>query len=188
MLLQEEYIKRHSLDILPIVYTSSGSAIVKDGPHYLILHLEWVPQPWRVGHFKFSTCYPTHNAHLISTCYDCKDVEIAWDRYEFYFRNWSSVNNFKPVKNRLLACWEIFLYCFDGWLARNATPEFMKLVDKTADNYDLSIIKAIEYLRDNYSSQFSRFRSQILKHCTDNYMEWLMNLLESNIELSSQSR
>lgn len=196
MLLQEEYIQRHSIDVPLIVCTNFGNVIFRhDDFRYLVAHLEWKYYSWHVGNFKIDIYNPVYNGYTegrLLNSYD--DITIEWDNYQSFFRNWIPLwhGKIQPVTRHesLIACWEIFLYCFDGWLARNATTEFMKLIDETSDfsnpNRVRYIKEAHKYLRLNHEAVAKKFESVILSFST-HYMDWISNLLKNNIEKSKLS-
>jgi len=189
MLLQEEYINRHSMDTPLIVYTNFGNVIFRhDELRYLVARLEWVPYSWHVGHFKIWIYYPLHNRYTDQIFKPYDDITIEWDNYQSFFRSWIPLwrNEIKPVMQHesFVACWEIFLYCFDGWLARNASPEFMRLIDKTSDFSNPNRIRCVhdayDYLKLNHQVIAKKFRDAIFAYST-NYMDWLANLFRNNV-------
>ena len=184
MLLQEEYLKRHGIDINPIYYTRKAHLVLSLRRPQVVLEILWEETTRRPGYFVFNFLNPNHNGYLDGNYFvQLGDAHYyQYDEYASFITRWARGLNFLPVKSRQirLVVWEMFLYCFDGWIAGHDLEEMafrptdlqlsegerLYELDKFLDylaNYDSLVI-------DIYSSEFRKYE--------DYYADWLANLIE----------
>jgi hypothetical protein len=187
MHLQEEYIKRHNLIVPIIKHVSRGSLLFKGGLNYGLLIIEWKESNRHPGNYFISYYVPLHDGYMSGRFFQRlneSDVELEWDNYTQWLVNWC--NKITPVtgdKEIVLAIWEIFVYCCDGWLAEFAQPFLEKLLFKSLDK-ELSIDdrfvgyqECLVYFTTEHPSIMKAFRNEVLPHI-NNYSHWLGKLAE----------
>lgn len=185
MRLQEEYIKRHNLVFKPIYYVKEANIILnlRSRPQ-VIVNIKWEETARRPGYYVFTFWNPNHNGYLDGNNF----VELGdphyyqYDEYAKFIMRWAKGLDFTPVKfdQVKLAIWEMFLYCFDGWIAEHNLEEMtFRALDTTSSLEERSnaVDEFIEYLStydplvyDIYFSEFGKYE--------DNYADWLTEVIE----------
>lgn len=187
MLLQEEYLKRHNINIKPIYYTRQANLILKlRSRPQVILEIGWEEAAGRPGYFIFNFLNPNHNGYLDGNyLIQSGDAHYyQYDEYAGFITRWARNLNFVPIKSSQikLAVFEMFLYCFDGWIADHNLEETafqvtdLSLPDEQRLN-ELDIF--IDYLAtydtlvsEIYGSEFRKYESY--------YADWLAEFIEFN--------
>lgn len=185
MRLQEEYLKRHKLAFKPIYHVRKAHVILKLHTRpQVIVEIKWEETFRHPGYYKFDFINPNHNGYLTGDYFlSLSDPHYyQYDEYDKFIMRWVKNLNFIPIKfgEVKLAVWEMFLYCFDGWIAEH------NLVDKTFRGVDPSLSEEeraneIDYfldflatydtlVYDIYFSEFGKYE--------DNYAGWLAELIE----------
>jgi hypothetical protein len=113
-----------------------------------------------------------------------------YDEYVGFITRWTRNLNFIPIKSSQikLAVWEMFLYCFDGWLADHNLEEMafrpanLSLSEgERLDELDKFLGYLAKYdtlVSDIYDSEFKKYELY--------YADWLAELIEFNSEQSNK--
>jgi hypothetical protein len=189
MLLQEEYFKRHNLNVPLIPFTAKGALLlsIPERP-YLLLTFEWKEFQNHPGRYYLNYFNPSANGLLDNKeCFVTSDYEkiFEWDDYYYYFMNFAKGVKLKPVvgeKEVVLAFWEILICYCDQWLANYGTKSFKNSVfetidkkltfDERFDNYK----KVLAHIMLRHTNLFEIFRSKMMPY-TKTYSHWLGNLI-----------
>lgn len=192
MNLQEEYIKRHSLNIPLITYVSSGSILLRMEQSYILMTIKWREEQAHPGHYYINYFTPIHDGYnRFSYFHKIADVEreLDWDEYQPFLYEWSK-GQVHPVSgdlNVILAAWEIFVYCCDSWLVDYVTPGLEKLIYKSLDDQQTlenrfqGYQEALVAISTEYPYILKAYKQEILPHVA-NYCHWLAQLIESHGE------
>jgi hypothetical protein len=190
MKLHEEYIRRHKLNIPVIRFDNRSSLFLKtkDAPFaWSIFNIIWRSQSGRPGFYEFVRMEPLHNGQGAFNCKD-KHNYVYWEQYEFEvekviseYRNdgYYSVSS----KNRSLMAWEMFLYMYDGWLAKKMDSKFYQQVELSTFGTDFNEKSnayrvAVKMLDDCYGSQelLDMLNYQI-RPMINGHSQWLEDLV-----------
>jgi hypothetical protein len=203
MYLSQEYLKRHGLEVKHAVYDEIINLVLRSNNfQWLVLHGEWRPPTLHPGFYVFQMFRPIHNGCERSGYGQSKYLEsvteqtvIYWDEFERFVYDWVRkchslrLRGFSAVEEQReaeLACWEMFLYTHDKWLAENMDGKFFDLVmGSTMPGVPLverrdSYLYAMDMLED-HSSAFSALQTVILPYAEkNNYSEWLAKLANTS--------
>lgn len=185
MRLQEEYINRHNLQYKPIYYVSNANLVLKlKSRPQVVVTIKWEETIRRPGYYVFDYSSPNHNGYRDGNYFlSLGDRHYyQYDEYANFIMRWVKNLNFIPVKSSQvkLAVWEMFLYCFDGWIAEN------NLVDLAFQATDSSLseeercdgIDSFLYHLDSYDSVVSEVYNSEFRQYEYNYANWLVELIE----------
>ena len=184
MRLQEEYIKRHSLKFSPIYHVNNANIILKlHSRPQVILNINWDATTARLGHYVFNYIKPNHNGYLDGNYFLAlsDDYYYQYDEYFSFIRRWVKKLEFTPVKfdQVKLAVWEMFLYCFDGWLAERGLEELVfQATDLSlpAEVRTQAVDSFLCYLEDHDSLVLEIYNSEFRKY-EYHYANWLVELI-----------
>jgi len=185
MRLQEEYLKRHNLNCKPVYHINKANVILKlHSRPQVVVEIKWEETIRRPGHYKFSFFNPNHNGYLDGDCFlPLGDTHYyQYDEYADFLLRWAKGLNFTPIKfaQVKLAVWEMFLYCFDGWIAKHNLEERAFCgVDPSLSEEERSngIDNFLEYLSTYDTLVFDIYESEFRKYEYD-YADWLTELIE----------
>jgi hypothetical protein len=167
MRLQEEYFKRHGINLLPIYHVRNANLIFRLTSGHIVLRIEFIEITRRPGYYTFTYLRPNHNGYLDGEYFLKTSGDIRYDEYVNYLLKWTRQKADAPVKNSetRLAIWEMFLYCFDRWLVEHK-------LEKAAKDQD----GFLEYLGHYHSLVREVYNTEFLKfEC--NYADWLVELI-----------
>lgn len=203
MFLQEEYFNRHGITGVPIInHMSNGSLLLRnnEGPLvWMLMVITWKDPHNHPGKYYINFLSPVHDALNCGYRFFVKrlenDVEVEWDYFQNYILGWSKESKATAILGDLevaLATWEVFSYCIDSWLAKEADGNFRKLHYVSVD-LDLSLREryigyqaALAYLTDTYPSVYKSFRDDFKCHF-HSYCHWLGKLVQSQHEVLLKS-
>lgn len=196
MFLHEEYIVRHQLDVLPILYTETINVFFKSGTNqWLVLFGRWQDGIDHPGFYRFRFASPVHDGYLEDDWY--ADLPgfigrtVQWDQYELSLLNWiASLRGlydagFRAIEtSEVLVAWEIFLYIHDQWFVNHI--EDSKFFDDIEQSTNSAIVESERLSAYNRcTSRLSRHRF-LLSHFLDRmlpltrpYSVWLAKLANS---------
>lgn len=192
MFLQEEYLKRHNLQNVNVInYVTNGSVLLKTGPYrYMLMTITWADNSSRPGRFYIDFKTPAHNSYetapIFSENPDNRRI-LEWDEYIDYLIRWRDNNEFAAVvgdKEVVLATWEIFIYCCDGWLAKHLFGNLEKLIFISIDDNKpfherFPAYQELIFLINTEFPELSRFyKHGILPH-VNNYCHWFARLINN---------
>src|SRR5581483_8311032 len=127
MKLLEEYKKRHNLDFGLAYHTKHANIFLKGTPKQ-ILTIKWDDSIKSPGYYVFRFLEPNHNGYLDGK-YFAKPYEnyYQYDDYLQFITTWARGIELEPVRPEQtnLAIWEMFLYCFDAWIAEHDLEEMV---------------------------------------------------------------
>ena len=187
MRLQEEYIKRHGFNFNPIYHVNNANIILKlHSRPQIVLNINWDVTTTRLGHYVFSYVQPNHDGYVDGNYFLplSDDGYHQYDEYLSFIMRWVKNLEFVPVKfdEVKLAVWEMFLYCFDGWIAAHELEEMIFQttnlsipIEQRMDAVDLFL----DYLVDYDSLVLDIYNSEFKKH-EYNYANWLVKLILKN--------
>lgn len=146
MLLYEEYIERHSLNLNLVKHINHGFLFSRTTKH-AVLSIVWTPPDRCPGYYKFQHHTPVRDAHLKNNLFmpvgPCKIVE--WDQYEDEFLKY--LKEYKPIYGIyevFVMAWEMFVYSYDTWFA---TQNYAKEVYATLDQ-EKSLKERVKSIQD----------------------------------------
>jgi hypothetical protein len=185
MLLQEEYLKRHGINIKPIYYTRKANLVLKlKSRPQVVVELSWENTSRRPGYFVFNFLNPNHNGYLDGNYFiQLGDAHYyQYDEYAAFIIRWSRGLNFSPIRSNQirLAVWEMFLYCFDGWIAEHDLEDMAFRVANLSLSeeerlYELDVF--LDYLA-NYDTLVMDIYNSEFRNYEDYYADWLADLIE----------
>lgn len=131
MRLYEEYLARHSLNVLVPPHVSNGTIFLRhESPsvvHWKIIQIAYQPNSTHPGKYVIQTQIPIRNsvaAGLRSIMNVSTAEEVEWDEYEDYFlelsKNLDGYKVAKDIKEITLFAWEMFVYILDELLVKYA--------------------------------------------------------------------
>lgn len=190
MLLQDEYLKRHGIDIKPIYYTRKAHLVLtlRARPQ-VVVDVLWEETIRRPGYFVFNFLNPNHNGYLDGNYFvQLGDTHYyQYDEYAGFITRWVRGLNFLPVKSRQirLAVWEMFLYSFDGWIAAHdlETMAFRSTDLSLSEEERLyELDKFLDYLA-NYDTLVTDIYDSEFRKYEEHYADWLAELIEVKKEV-----
>lgn len=183
MRLQEEYIKRHNLQYKPIYYAREANLILRiRGRPQVVLNIQWEDRSTNPGFYVFDFLNPTHNGYLDGNYLLGEKKYHQYDEYASYITRWVRHLEFEPVKSSevKLAVWEMFLYCFDGWIAEHSLEELaFRATDPCLSNEErCEGVDAFLYHLESFDSiVFDIYNVEFRKY-EYHYANWLVELIE----------
>jgi hypothetical protein len=199
--LYEEFLQRIKVSVPVIEHHTEWAFLFRtygDGwfTPFVLMTVQWVTVENRVGHYLLTYNKAIHDGYVKKLYFEkYKDVRLAWDEYEDYFKNWEVRNYIKPGLSEslmpifgdnemLFSAWEMFVYTHDGWVARQP-PEFRVYVegaidDARSDNERIkSYQNALLFLTTREPNVLRAWKSEIMGRMR-NYGHWLGKLLISD--------
>lgn len=185
MRLLEEYIKRHNINFLPVYHVSRSNIILKRHSRpQIVLNIKWEEEENRPGYYTFNYFSPNHNGYLNEKYFTQLNENnyYKYNEYASFIMRWVKNLDFTPVEpNHVkLAIWEMFLLCFDSWIAKNNLEESVFAV------IDLSLTEAarfaaidnfFDYLKNHHHFVWEIYNFEFQKH-EYNYADWLVELIK----------
>lgn len=122
MRLQEEYFKRHSLPYNPIYHTKNTQLLLRNKSNITIMNILWKEPERTTGYYEIFYSKPIHNGYVKGEYFVRTRVDhvVEYEDYFSFITTWAKSLTLDVVQNINLASWEIFVYCFDGWIASNS--------------------------------------------------------------------
>ena len=196
MLLYEEYIKRHSLNVASTRYVEKGSFLVKSirkegsltSKDYLLFSIVWQFRPrGEPGKFAVSIFRPKHNGCDSNLFNTVGEDNIQWDEYEKYLFDLLKITPRRDLlldgKQIELAFWNIFLYCCDTLIAEKGYYQrFFPTVDSDlslTDRY-LAFRNALRFLERHDTRCWDIWKSNMADRIT-NYCHWVGDLVDPSL-------
>lgn len=185
MQLQEEYIKRHSLNYKPIYYAIDASIILQlHSRPQIVVNIKWEETARNPGCYTFNYLGPNHNGYLYGDYF----VQLGdnhyyqYDEYANFIMRWVKNLNFIAIKSSQvkLAVWEMFLYCFDGWIAEHDLERTVFQTTNSslsAEKRSTAIDSFLDYLETYDSLVLDIYNSEFRKY-EYNYANWLVELID----------
>lgn len=185
MRLQEEYIKRHNLNYKPIYYATDASVILQlHSRPQVVVNFKWEETTRYPGYYTFSYLGPNHNGYLDGNYFmQLGDNQYyQYDEYVNFILRWVKNLNFVAIKSDQvkLAVWEIFLYCFDGWIAEHNLEEIAfqaTNLSLSAEKRSTAIDSFLNYLK-TYDSLIVEIYNVEFRKYECNYATWLVELID----------
>ena len=187
MRLQEEYIKRHNFNFLPIYHVRKANILLKlHSRPQVVVEIRWDEESGRPGFYKFIFLNPNHNGYLDGNYFLQLNNDThfyQYDQYANFIMRWVKNLEFVPIKfsQVKLAVWEMFLYCFDGWIVEH------NLEEKVFRGTDLSLTEEerlngisdfLDFLASFDTLVYDIYCSEFMKYAYD-YAEWLAELIQA---------
>lgn len=206
MTIQEEYIRRHGLGVLPFNYTMLGGSVVLctqekftqrgkstvSGKHYAVLSMNWIPSDRHPGQYRITTLIPAHDSYQKRElfCPMQEPLHFQYDELEAAIQSIQSIwlSGVKAAVTEVevaITYWEMFLRCFDGWIARNASPKLLFYVEASMDpsvEIDVrygSLLVAVDTLRMDNSAIYETWEMQFSSRRNGN-LPWLARILNGD--------
>ena len=171
---------RHKLSMPFARYVKQGSFFLEDHKVGLVVLFRWEQHHRHYGHpgsFAVRYAEPIHNGGRRPFRYfDTK--EYYWDEYEDFLIKWKDSTKYKFVLGRqrvVLKAWQIFLYCFDGPVARNLATDL--LYDSV--NLELSLRERHKSMQlvlqrlEEHHKELHRAWQEYASNLLSNYLYWL---------------
>lgn len=185
MRLQEEYIKRHNLNFKPVYHVRAANVVLKlRSRPQVVVTIQWEDALRRPGYYVFKFLNPNHNGYLDGNYFlEMGDPHYyQYDEYANFILRWVKNLNFVPIKlgQVKLAVWEMFMYCFDGWIAEHGMEEMaFPASDSSLSEQERNdaIERFLDYL-SGYDSLVSEIYSSEFRKYELNYADWLTELIE----------
>jgi len=192
MRLYEEYLERHSLEVLSAKCVESGSFLIrsvqKEGSltykGYLLFSIRWHDLgKGEPGKFIVSSFRPKHNGHESGFFRIVGEDQVEWDEYEKHLFDLLKITSKRDLllegKDVELAFWKIFLYCCDSLIAqRGYYQRFFPTVDSElslTDRY-LEFRNALRFLESHDPKCWRIWESNMADRIT-NYCHWIGDLV-----------
>ncbi len=200
MLLQEEYLKRHRFTLPEVRHTlTTGSLILKavqaePQDRWVLVNIHWIDGSQHPGYYNVKIIKPIHNGcnskelFVNLSCYPPTFV-LSYEEMEQFFLEFATYSHgtlhaIHDVKESNLAAWEIFLYCFDSFLASYASYKLKSCIENSID-FDLSTedrhvayFEAINVLMTEQSPVFDKY-SSLIHTFAQNQLNWLATLVNA---------
>jgi hypothetical protein len=202
MRLSEEYFQRHAITGVPLVrYEDTGAVILRmRDPTYwqsswLLVTTRWTDGGVHPGKYVVEFYSPIHNGYIGQHLFKkCNAKAVEWDEYEDYFLNWSRAvagdrmpSAVRAGKDVTLTAWEMFVYIYDGWFARQES-ELRHFVDRCLDTDLPPAVRyagyqnCVIYLTARYPSVLKAWKCEVLA-LVQHYSGWLAGLVSQHEEI-----
>ena len=203
MRLYEEYCQRHGITSVPLAKHEQAGAIILRIPEgmlknmpfgkWIMMTFEWKDSGVHPGRYVVEYSYPIHDGYLKGRLFNKYNVkELEWDEYEEYWLNWTkglSLNGHTPVpvcsdREVILAAWEMFVYCYDGWICKQSSElkcyihnsmDLELAVQQRFAGYQNSLI----YLTARQPGALKAWKYDVLSQ-VQHYSHWLADLLKAD--------
>lgn len=201
MKLYEEFLTRLNVSVPVIEHHADWTFLFRTHGEgwltpYVLMSVQWTNVDNRVGYYMMTYWKAVYDGHTSKKYFEkYKEVRLAWDEYDDYFRNWEVRRYIKPglqesmtpiygENTMLFSAWEMFVYMHDGWIARQS-PEFRLYVEGAIDDgrSDNDRIKsyqnALLFLTTREPKVLQAWKIEIMARLR-NYAHWLGRLLTSD--------
>jgi hypothetical protein len=181
MRLQEEYIKRHNLKYKPIYHVKNANIILKSQPH-VIINIRLEDESGRPAHYIVSHLRPNHKGYLNGNYFlKFKENFYQYEEYTSFITKCTKTCEF-PLKfgQIKLALWEMFLYCFDGWIVDEILKNFAEEATQPScpiDKRTEAVSSFLNHLQMQHPLIWSIYNDEFRKYEID-YAEWLVDLID----------
>ncbi len=199
MILQEEYLRRHSIVVPEVHHTvNGGSLILRPDEANTVLSLRWVVVnvEWRFnshhpGNYTLKVLTPVHNSGRGPDLFTSIPGYPSWltlnyDEFEQFFVLFAgSLGKIKAVtdyREASLLGWEMFCYTHDSYLSQRTSSVFHE-VFATSIDFDLPLEsryyayrEAVDLLMVQDSTAFDLYESSIHSY-TQRSLSWLARLI-----------
>lgn len=182
MRLQEEYIQRHNLNYKPIYHVKNANIFFKSQPH-LIVNIKLDDASSRPAHYVVSYIKVNHKGYLDGNYFiKYKDSCYQYDEYTSFLMKLAKSMESPPIKfsQIKLALWEMFLYCFDGWIVDECLKKIAAEIAKSSVPQETKvegITLFFNHLQIHHPLIWSIYTDEFRKYETD-YAEWLVELID----------
>jgi hypothetical protein len=194
MRLQEEYFRRHHIDTPLVNYCNQGSVILRTVDpaiwqnRWVLVTIHWIEHPQHPGFFRIDFSTPVHNGAEKSRFFTrLPSADKEWDEYEDFMLNWvGKLEGVVPVRGNkqiVLAAWEMFVYCHDGWFRRQSYDLkqmlFNTLDDEMPVNERYSAYQEmVAYFTTQHPALLKTWKYEML-YQVQYYSDWLARLIEA---------
>jgi hypothetical protein len=152
--------------------------------------LVWVDNPHHPGHYEVQIQIPVHDGGTGEIFLNVRgyppSLIIQYEELADFLGavavSHGSLRAIEGHKETILAGWEIFLYAFDRYIAKSASPKLREAIEESLD-LDLpleeryySYIEATNHLIVDHVSVFERYETLIHSH-TKRSLSWLARLV-----------
>jgi len=179
MRLQEEYIKRHNLKYKPVYHVKNTNIFLKSQPH-VIINIKLEDESGRPAHYVVSHFRPNHKGYLDGNYFfKFKENVYQYDEYTSFItkctKMFESPLKFEQIK---LALWEMFLYCFDGWIVDEILKKFAEeATQPSCSDKGMEVISLfLNHLQTHHPLIWNIYNDEFRKYEID-YAEWLVDLI-----------
>lgn len=186
MRLQDEYIRRHNLNYKPVYHVKNINLLLKSQPH-LIINIKLDEASSRPAHYIVNYLKPNHKSYLDGNYFiKLKESGVyQYDEYTTFIMKLVKSLEFPPIKfgQIKLALWEMFLYCFDGWIVDEHLKKIVSEIAKSsvpAEKRVEGINSFLNHLQIHHPLIWSIYNDEFKKYETD-YAEWLVELVDSKM-------
>lgn len=198
MKLYEEFLDRLGLNLPVIEHSSDWSFLFRtygDGwlTPFISMQVNWTCPENRVGYYQLNFQKPVHDGYYGRKFFEkYKEIRLAWDEYDDYFKNWEVRKYVKPGlaaslspvygNDFVLGAWEVFVYTHDGWIARQPSEFRMYVegvIDETKSKEDrlAAYQNALIYLSNCEPAVLRTWKNEIFERWNNNYAHWLGRFL-----------
>jgi hypothetical protein len=199
MLPQEEYLKRHRIAETEVHHTlQSGSLVLRvdtknsDLPsRWVMVSLTWRDNPHHPGNYEIKIQTPVKDATSKKDLFQNvrgypPNLSLQYEEIEDFFAEMATahgkVTAISANPELALACWEIFLYTHDSYLAKSCSRKLRDAIETSID-FDLPVqeryyayIDATNFLMSEHPPTFEKFETCIHIHIKRS-LDWLARLV-----------
>jgi hypothetical protein len=184
MKLQEEYLSRHKLTDIPLIYHTKNSSVILRlyARPQIILNIRWISGKGVPGHYQFHYLTPNHNSYLDGKYFSKFNAEhvLQYQDYTTFITSWAKNLNFTPIDAMQVkfAIIEMFMFCFDGWLCKSGMEDLIfNTIDPSLD--DATKLQNIKEFEDDFKKEefYDVYKTVFCKY-TDSYAGWLADLIK----------
>ncbi len=204
MVLQAEYFQRHGINIPQVCHTRTpGSLILRaDDPketdflgRWLIVTMSWREAGNHPGSYDTQFLLPIHNGYKSGNYFTSfrsypSTLNLQYEVFEPFFLDFSQSHGklqaISDAREVALTSWEIFLYCYDGYLAaKQSSPALRESIAKSIDfeapflERFFSYGEAVDRLMTEQRPVFDRYETCIHIHAK-RPLSWLANLVNGD--------
>lgn len=192
MLLCEEYLKRHKLEVKNVKYANNSSLFFKptnDRVSWLVLNIAWHDgkHGQTPGAFYFNVFRPQkyYGGEIFQKIEDM-EKEVYWEKYEKYILDFAKsldINDLLTDSTEVyLAAWELFLFSMDAKLTYSKLDsEILYQSVNLANSNDVRyrhVTKCLEFIYKENSQLYTVWRQEMYPHVA-NYAYWLIEVLKT---------
>ncbi len=190
MKLYQEYFLRHNIDGMVVEHNNQGALILRTKDSWLLVTIKWQDNGIHPGKYIVEYLSPIHNGYANRRLFQKYNVkELSWDEYEDYFLSWSDSMMVPDVisgdKKVVLTAWEMFVYCYDGWLAQQSSELRWYVyscldTDQSVETRYSGYQNCLLYLTAKDPDVLKVWKYEVLS-LTQHYSEWLAALVKKQI-------
>jgi hypothetical protein len=179
MKLQEEYLSRHKLTDVPLIYHTKNSSVILKlcvRPQ-VILNIRWGDP----GNYQLHYLTPNHNSYLHGKYFSKFNAGhvLQYQDYTTFINRWAKHINFTPIDATQVrfAIIEMFMFCFDGWLCKSGMEDLIySTIDPSLD--DATKLRNVEEFEKEFKKeQFYEVYKTVFCKYADSYAGWLADLI-----------